>query len=99
MDYLAGGHGPKAERGVLIYKAVFCTLAIVGAVWAIAPVLNFSDAMMGLMAFPNLLAIWLLLPKLRAETKDYFGRLAAGKFPEQGRAQPATRNRVADNRA
>lgn len=74
VDYLWG------EKGILLYKLCFCTLAVVGAVWAIEPVLNFSDMMLGLMVVPNLIAVVLLYPKLQKETKSYFKKLEAHKF-------------------
>jgi alanine or glycine:cation symporter, AGCS family len=74
VDYLFG------ERAIVPYKAIFCLLAIVGAVWAIAPVLNFSDLMLALMVIPNLTAVLLLFPKLRRETQSYFARLRRGEF-------------------
>lgn len=60
------------DKGVLIYKAAFCTAAVLGSIWAIDPILNFSDMMLGLMVVPNLIAVLLLLPKLRVEVDKYF---------------------------
>ena len=74
MDYLVG------EKGILPYKIIFCSLAVVGAMWTMKPVLDFSDVMFGLMVIPNLIAVWLLFPKLKAETKSYFSRLKNGEF-------------------
>lgn len=74
IDYLFG------EKAILPYKIVFCSLAVVGAMWKLGPVLDFSDIMFGLMVIPNLIAVWLLFPKLKAETKSYFTRLKNGEF-------------------
>ena len=63
------------ERGLVAYKLLFCTLTFIGALWALGPVLNFSDIMLGLMAIPNLIAVLLLLPKLKVASKDYFQRM------------------------
>ena len=63
------------EKGILVYKLTFCTLIIVGAMWKLGPVLDFSDIMLGLMAIPNLLAVLLLLPKIRSASRDYFQRM------------------------
>ena len=65
-------------RSVLPYRLFFVGLIFVGAVWKLGPVLDFSDAMLGLVAVPNLIAVLLLAPKLRALTRDYFGRLKSG---------------------
>ncbi|OGQ17912.1 MAG: hypothetical protein A3B70_01980 [Deltaproteobacteria bacterium RIFCSPHIGHO2_02_FULL_40_11] len=74
VDYMVG------HKGIIVYKIVFCILAVVGAIWAIGPVLNFSDMMLGLMVVPNLTAIILLMPKIRKETRTYFGKLMRGEF-------------------
>ena len=66
------------EKGIIPYKMVFCLAIVVGAVWKISPVLNFSDSMLALMIIPNMLAIILLTPKLKEETKSYFKKLDSG---------------------
>lgn len=68
------------EKGIIPYKMVFCLAIVVGAVWKISPVLNFSDSMLALMIIPNMLAIILLTPKLKEETKSYFKKLDSGDF-------------------
>ena len=73
-DFLFNG------RHITLYKGAFCLFAFVGAIWKIDPVLNFSDIMLGLMVIPNLIAVWLLFPKLKAASNDYFGKLRDGKF-------------------
>lgn len=73
-DYLFG------EKAIVWYKLLFCCLAVVGALWAIGPVLNFSDIMLALMAVPNLIAVLLLFPSLRKESTEYFRKLSANEF-------------------
>jgi AGCS family alanine or glycine:cation symporter len=65
---------------VLPYRFVFIGLIFIGAVWKLGPVLDFSDAMLGLLIVPNVLSLLLLSPKLRSMTKDYFGRLRSGEM-------------------
>lgn len=64
-----------ADKGVVTYKIVFCIFSFIGAVWKIGPVLNFSDIMLGLMVIPNLIALALLFPKVKAETHRYFNSM------------------------
>jgi len=68
------------ESGVIPYKLCFCIAIVIGAVWKISPVLNFSDSMLALMIIPNMLAIIMLSPKLKAETTSYFKKLENGEF-------------------
>ena len=68
LYYLSG------KKHIRLYQVTFCLVAIVGSVWSIKPVLDFSDIMTGLMIFPNLLAIWLLSKSLKKDAMDYFSR-------------------------
>lgn len=73
-DYLFG------ENAVIPYKIIFCLAAFLGAMWKIDAIVNFSDIMYGFMLIPNLIAVILLWPKLRYETKKYFDKLERGEF-------------------
>ena len=68
VDYIFG------ERYLTAYKVLFCCLTVVGSVWTLDAVLNFSDIMIGLMAIPNLLAIWLLFPEVKKDSIAYFNK-------------------------
>jgi AGCS family alanine or glycine:cation symporter len=60
--------------GAFPYKIVFLIMHFLGAVFSLEIVWGFGDCALGLMAFPNLIAIFFLLPKIRELTKDYFSR-------------------------
>lgn len=62
------------------YKVIFCLLAVLGSIWSVTPVINFSDIMTGLMIFPNLIAVWFLAPKIKRQAREYFRKLSAGEF-------------------
>lgn len=68
------------EKYVLYYRVVAVCMIIVGSVAKLSVVLNFSDAVFGLLAFPNLLSCLLLAPKLRQMVKDYHAKYKAGKI-------------------
>lgn len=68
------------KKGILPFKIVFCIVACLGSIWKVQAVLDFSDIMTGMMVFPNLIAIWLLLPHLKKHTKLYFDKLKNGEF-------------------
>ena len=66
--------------GIVPYKIVFCVLAFLGTIWAIEPILAFSDIMLGLMVIPNLTVVLLLLPPAAAAAlnqRDLILRLGA----------------------
>ena len=69
FNYLFG------NKGILLYKLIFCVFAFMGAIWTITPVLSFSDIMLGLMVIPNLIALALLFPNVREATNSYFDKM------------------------
>jgi len=68
--YLAG------QRGVMWYRAAFCMMHFLGAVFALELVWGFGDAALGLMTIPNLLSILLLTGVVKRMTQRY---VAEGK--------------------
>ena len=70
------------HKALLIYKILFCGFVFLGAVRGLGTVLDFSDAMLGLMVVPNLIGVWFLFPKLREETQNYFKKLERGEFTQ-----------------
>ncbi len=68
-DYLFG------HRAVLPYRLVYIGFIVVGAVVSIGTIIDFCDAMNGLMAVPNLIALIALSPLLVKLTRDYFSRM------------------------
>lgn len=69
------------DKAIVPYKVAFCIIAFLGTVWKVQAVLDFSDIMTGLMVIPNIIAIWLLLPHLKKQTKEYFTKLKNKEFP------------------
>ena len=63
--------GPENGR---IYEVFYLVMLFVGAVWSASMVVNLIDTTFALMAFPNMLAVLLLAPKVMKATRDYFSR-------------------------
>jgi alanine or glycine:cation symporter, AGCS family len=61
-------------RGILPYKAVFVILHFVGAVTALATIWAIGDIALGLVTFPNLIALVMLSGVVVQLTKSYFER-------------------------
>ena len=73
--YLVGeGAGKEA-----IFKFVFCCFGALGCTMQLGAVLDFSDAMVFLIALPNILGLYLLAPVLKSELNDYQARLAGAE--------------------
>ena len=77
-DYLFG------KRAVLWYKLVYLLFIVVGACIQIELIINLSDAMNGLMAIPNLIALFVLSPVVVKLAKDYFARMKQAPGGQQG---------------
>ena len=68
-DYLFG------RRAVLPYRLIYIWFVVLGAVVSIGTIIDFCDAMNGLMAVPNLVALIVLSPLVAKLTRDYFKRM------------------------
>ena len=62
------GRSPASE---LTFKVLFCLLTVVGTVMSFDSVLTFADSMLFVCAIVNLLACYLLLPKVRDEVREW----------------------------
>lgn len=62
------GRGKVAD---LTYKLLFCLVIIIGAAISLGSVIDFSDAMIFAMVFPNMIGLVLLFPKVREELRRY----------------------------
>ena len=69
------GEGQTKE---LIFKIIFCLFVVIGASASLGPVIDFSDAMIFAMAIPNIIALYLLMPVVKAEMNRYLSRLKSG---------------------
>lgn len=62
------GRGKKMEY---LYKTIFCLFVIVGAAATLGSVTDFSDAMIFAMLVPNMIGLFILLPKVKEELGKY----------------------------
>lgn len=71
------GEGPMRE---LVFKLIFCFFVVIGAAAQLGAVIDFSDAMLFAMAVVNIIALYLLMPIVKAEAGSYFARLKSGEI-------------------
>lgn len=79
----------KSRLVDVIYKVLFCVIIVIGAAMAPGNVIDFSDAALLGMCFPNLIGVFILLPVVRAELKRYQAfakRVDAGESISQATA-------------
>lgn len=58
----------------LIFKAVFCLFVALGCMIQLSAVLDFSDAMVFLIAVPNIIGLYLYAPEIKRDLNDYMAR-------------------------
>ena len=63
----------------LLFKTVFCVFIALGCMIQLTAVLDFSDAMVFLIAIPNILGLYLYAPEVKRDINDYIRRVKAGK--------------------
>lgn len=61
----------RSKWADLSYKVLFLLFIVIGAAATLDSVIKFSDAMILAMAFPNMIGLFLLAPKAKAELKSY----------------------------
>lgn len=68
------------DKWIPAYRYVFIIFIFVGAVAQLNIVLNVSDAVYGLLALPNIMACYLLLPQVKELLVDYTAKLKSGEI-------------------
>ena len=79
----------KSHAADIAYKVIFCLVIIVGAAMAPGNVVDFSDAALLAMCFPNLIGVYLLLPVVKREFmrfRDFAARVDDGEDPDKAYA-------------
>ncbi|MDM4015349.1 alanine/glycine:cation symporter family protein [Roseiconus lacunae] len=61
----------KSQAADLSYKLLFCIVIVIGAAVSLGSVIDFSDAMIFAMVFPNMCGLLLLFPRVREELRRY----------------------------
>lgn len=77
------GESPMTD---VIYKLLFLFFIVVGSSMQLGSVIDFSDAMIFAMAFPNILGVYFLLPVVKKELDDYWAEYKSGKLRKFGSA-------------
>jgi AGCS family alanine or glycine:cation symporter len=63
----------------IVYKIIFLLFIVIGSSISLGAVIDFSDAMIFAMVFPNVIGLILLSPKVREELKTYQDKIKAFK--------------------
>jgi AGCS family alanine or glycine:cation symporter len=84
------GEGALVQNG---FKLVFCAFLALGCMIQLESVLAFSDAMIFLIAVPNILGLYLFAPEVKKDVQRYRRAIADGSIAPRATlaAQPAAR--------
>ncbi len=63
-----------------LYKVLFCIFVVIGAAASLGAVVDFSDAMIFAMIFPNMIGLVILAPRVREELAKYLKALRSGEL-------------------
>ncbi len=70
----------------MTFKVLFLFFVVVGSSMQLGAVIDFSDAMIFAMAFPNLLGCYFLLPVVKRELNEYWDDYKSGRLIKTGTA-------------
>jgi len=78
LEYLSG----KSKVAVMIYRILYIAAVFIGPYMTVSEVWTIADIFNGLMAFPNIIALFALNGVVAKDTKDYFARLKRGEISD-----------------
>ncbi len=58
----------------LVFKAIFCTFVAIGCMIQLSAVLDFSDAMVFLIAVPNIIGLYFYAPEIKRDLNTYLAK-------------------------
>lgn len=70
----------KGKAADMTYKIMFLSFIVIGSAASLGAVVDFSDAMIFAMIFPNMIGLVLLAPKVREEVARYVAAINSGKL-------------------
>ncbi len=92
-----GYYGAKAasflagESKAVLYgfKVFYLGMVIAGCTMPLGSIVGIADGLLFIMAIPNLIGVYLLMPALRREVDSYWLRLRAGEIPTRAQREAA----------
>ena len=69
----------KSKMADMSYKALFLIFIVLGAASSLGAVIDFSDAMVFAMIFPNMIGLIILAPKVKEEVAKYVAAIKANE--------------------
>lgn len=77
------------KPSLMVYKLVFVSFTVIGTILTFGQVLAMTDAFLFICGFINLSALYIMLPEIRREMKEYLADRKSGRLYELGAADDA----------
>ncbi|GAV20339.1 alanine or glycine:cation symporter, AGCS family [Mariprofundus micogutta] len=74
------------ESYSMIFRIIFVLFVALASITSAGNILDFSDLLILSMAFPNLIALYILQGKVASALKEYLVKLRAGEFEHEGKS-------------
>jgi len=71
------------ERFSMLYRLMFVAFIVLASVVSAGNILDFSDLLLLAMAFPNIIALYVLQGKISHALKEYLAKLRSGELDEE----------------
>lgn len=71
------------ERFSMVYRLIFVSFIVLASVVSAGNILDFSDLLLLAMAFPNIIALYLLQGKISGALKEYLAKLRSGELDRE----------------
>ena len=69
--YLVG----EGKWRIMVFNAIFCCFAALGCMLKLSAVIEISDALIWLIAVPNIIGLYILCPDLKTDLRAYFEKV------------------------
>lgn len=70
----------ETKTSEAVFKIIFCIFTIIGSAITARSVFDFGDAMIFAMCFPNVLALYVLIPNVRRAYDKYMSKVKSGEI-------------------
>ncbi|WP_199429237.1 alanine/glycine:cation symporter family protein [Qaidamihabitans albus] len=69
----------KTATSERVYQVIFCAFIVAGSVLTLGSVLDFADAVLFLLALFNIIGLYILVPVVKREVKDFKNKIRTGE--------------------
>ncbi|RZV42105.1 MAG: alanine:cation symporter family protein, partial [Acidimicrobiales bacterium] len=69
----------ESKNKALVFSLIFCFFIVVGAAVKLESILKFADALIFVMAIPNIIGLYIMAPEVKQDLKEYWARVDTAK--------------------